>query len=165
MRTARLRIVPGGGGCVVSWSWGGGRCCVLVPGGRREVLWPGPRGEEGVVSWSRGGERGVVSWSGGGGCCDLVAHPHSWSWTDRCLWKHNLRYAGGKYSLGAKGIKNFGNHADIGMNLCVELLTTCLPLQTFCWRNFRRRVCSLSVNHISWPSKKNLMHHNQWVQS
>ena len=43
MRTARLRIVPGGG--VVTWFRGGGR-------------------EEGVVTWSRGG--------GGVRCCDLV---------------------------------------------------------------------------------------------
>ena len=71
MRTARLRIVPGG---VVSWSRGeGGKCCDLVPGGR-DVLSAGPRGREGVVSWSRGGgEGGVVSWSRGEGrCCQLV---------------------------------------------------------------------------------------------
>ena len=47
MRTARLRIVPGEGGGVVTWSRGGG-------GG--EVLSPGPGGAEGgVVTWSRGG--------------------------------------------------------------------------------------------------------------
>ena len=58
MRTARLRIVPVGGG--------------------REVLYPGlgGMGEGGVVSWVRG-EVGVVSWSREGGreggrCCDLV---------------------------------------------------------------------------------------------
>ena len=49
MRTARLRIVLGGG---------------------REVLWPGPGGGGGgwvVVTWSGGGEGGVVTWSGGEG--------------------------------------------------------------------------------------------------
>ena len=49
MRTARLCIVPGGGG-VVTWSHlgGGGRCCNLVSS------W----------GWGGGGEGGVVAWSG-----------------------------------------------------------------------------------------------------
>ena len=53
MRTARLRIVPVGGGRCCHLVWGvGGRCCDLVLGGR---------------------EGGVVTWSGGGGrCCHLV---------------------------------------------------------------------------------------------
>ena len=73
MRTARLRIVSGGGEVL---SGGGARYCDLVPGGR-EVLWPGPGGEGGVVTWSvregdvvRGGRWGVVP--GRGRCCDLV---------------------------------------------------------------------------------------------
>ena len=58
MRTARLRIVRGGEGGVVSWSGGGGRCCDLVLGG---------------------GGRCCVLVLGGRRCCDLVAHlppPH-----------------------------------------------------------------------------------------
>ena len=87
MRTARLRLVlmKGGGG-------EGGRCCHLVPGfflggggggggGLGEVLSPGPGG-------------------GGGREVGVITHlPSPRSWTDRHLWKHNLRslrYAGGK---------------------------------------------------------------------
>ena len=44
MRTARLRIVPGGRCC----PRGGGGYCDLVAGGR-EVLWPGPGGGGGEV--------------------------------------------------------------------------------------------------------------------
>ena len=66
MRTARLRIVPGGGREMLSsgprvegrcchlvpgGGRGGGSCCHLVPGEGREVLSPGPGG---------GGEGGVV---------------------------------------------------------------------------------------------------------
>ena len=94
MRTARLCIVPGGGGRevlwsgpgggVVAWSWGGGgRCCDLIPGGWRccglvpggEMLWLGPGGREGgVVTWSGGRE---VLWSGPGG--REVLWPGPWS--------------------------------------------------------------------------------------
>ena len=42
---------------------GGGRCCHLVPGG--EVLSPGPRGEEGVVTWSQGGKEVLSPGPGG----------------------------------------------------------------------------------------------------
>ena len=102
---------------------GGGRCCHLVPGEGGRCCHLAPRGREGgVVTWSWG-RGGVVTWlqggeggrcchlvpgggrccllvRGGGRCCDLVAHPPPppQSWTDRCLWKHNLRslrYAGG----------------------------------------------------------------------
>ena len=88
MRTARLRVVPGGGereGGVVTMSqvggggwvlwpcprWGeGGRCCDHVPGGGggggRRVLWPCPR------------------WGGGGRCCDHV--PGGGVGRGRVLW-------------------------------------------------------------------------------
>ena len=95
MRTARLRIVPVGGGFVTRSQEGGGGGLtrsqegggvvtrsqegggeVLWTGPRRggEVLWPGPRrgGGAGVVTRSQGGE---VLWPGPrreGGCCDQV---------------------------------------------------------------------------------------------
>ena len=132
MHTACLHIVRGerrevlcpgprwGEGGVVTWSQGGGRCCVLVwggrevlwpgpgGGGRREMLWPGPRGRE--VLWpGLGGGGGIccdLVPGGEGRCCDLV--PGGWGrevlWplvlptshplnrmSDTRLWKHNLR--------------------------------------------------------------------------
>ena len=90
LHTARLHIVPRGGGgrCCLE---GGGGCCDLVPGGGRCCdLVPG--GEGGVV---REGGREVLSRGGREVLWPGPWSPTSPSWTDRCLWKHNLRYAGG----------------------------------------------------------------------
>ena len=76
MHTARLCIVPGGReGGVVTWSWGGGRCCHLVPGGGgREVLSPGPEGGGRCCHLVLGGGRCChLVWGEGGRCCHLVS--------------------------------------------------------------------------------------------
>ena len=83
-------LVPGGEGGVVTWSWGGGRCCDLVlrggrccPGGR-EVLWPGPGGEEG----------GVVT-------CDFgVAHTHP-----HPRWTEWVTHACENITFATRGVK------------------------------------------------------------
>ena len=66
MRTARLRVVRGGGeGGVVTWSQMGGW-------GVSVVTWSRGGGEGGVVTWSRGGGRKVLSpgpKGEGGRCC------------------------------------------------------------------------------------------------
>ena len=63
IRTARLRIVSGGG--FVTFDPGQGGCCDLWPcsgGGRCCDLWPWPGG-------------GVVTFDPGWGCCDLLPWP------------------------------------------------------------------------------------------
>ena len=134
MRTARLHIVPGGEGGVVTWPCGGGRCCDLVLGGR-EVLLPGPGGGGGrccdlvpgrgggVVTWSWGG--GVLTWSRAGGryfylvlwggrCCDLV-----------------LGVGGRCYDLVPEGEGRGGRCCDLvlggGGGRCCDLVHGCPP--------------------------------------
>ena len=67
MRTAHLRIVPGGGGVVHLVPGGGGGVVHLVPGGGG--CCPPGLGGGGVVHLVWGGGGVVTMSQGGGGCC------------------------------------------------------------------------------------------------